>query len=1406
MRCPDVRIDWRRRKDGILALISRAFSLTQRSPGLGGQNQDRSTGSGFGLYRHLNKVCFLVLILVIATLLGFAPSVRASWEVVSGSAEGLSIVWDGEGARWDTVQSQDQTFLRAIGGGLAATGESLGDVGVYESSAPIALPHDINWTARVVASGVTSGRGQIAPVPTPGGGGDGMAGPLKWLPNSEAYDVTGPVPNIWGEVEELGVVDGVRLARVSVFPVHAMPSSGRWNRAATVTVEIRFSSPAPSSNERVSDLGPVPSAVLNPESAAGWKERRSAKAAQSSSPFTGGNWYRVSIPNKTGMYRLTHAQIVESSPEFGATPVSGLGMYNGGGRSLPRSLLSSRSESLLPVAIGVVDVDGDGSFESGDAIEFFGQAANRWVRVEGAFGFEWIQNPYTEENIYWIKIRDNGAARITLESGTPVGGAASTNIVQALVHQEDDLDNFVENTFDSFRGDAEVSGIDWIWTVLAASDGFNKPSQRVVVRPFGWRGPDLTLDVGILTLDRQPEIELVIDGRAAPVTGTKSHGGYSHSVSATGPADFPDGGQVDFEIFNSSPVSASLDYYELRYNRALTPDDRELWWHLPALLHTGVDEAAVVRLAGVKSAEYRLFDVTDSHDVSEIDLSDGVTKQPNDSLAVGVRQSGLVPRQFMLVANDRWLTPKRVEKKNSSDLRGRSVGTDYVIVTHSDFKEAADKLADWRERSGLRSQVVDVQDIYDEFSWGLFDPTAIRNFVAYARLFWRGGSSLNGPEWLLLFGDGQYDYRNITRFAGVTDNPHPDNWVPPYEDRMISTDDWYAATVPNNLIPTIPVGRIPSRTEEEAMTMVDKIIAYEQVPERGAWQHRAIFLCDDEHNADTGSIHEEYFVSDCEQLAEGGRTNQFLRDDILTEKVYTIEYPLNSQRHKPGARAALLRAWSEGAILVNYVGHGNLVQFAHERVFVVQEDLPKLTNGTKQPILTALTCSAGHFDDAQTEAVAEDVLWSEDGGAIASVAATRLSFNNPNIRFNEQFLKNLFRTKRVMRIGEAFFKAKTWAYYSTPSIRDNAMKYVLLGDPAMTVAMPEMQVNISVTPDTITALAPVSVSGAVTDDVGDTLLDFNGKAIVRLFDTSRHVIYKSAANVPVHYTVDGGTIFRGLFAVTSGLFEAEAVVPADITFGADDARVVAFVFADQADGSGSLEGLPIDRLAADVGADKAGPTISFHRADGRGAIGTRLFSGDPIYPPDPLRVALSDPSGINTTGEIGRAITLTIDDPASGPINLTDRFFYQNSAFEGWADVPLDGMSPGVHRMSVQAWDARNNVAADSLTIDIGQAGAPALADLVAYPNPMSAQSAFTYTLLGVPQGSDAEVTITIYSVAGRLVERLPVQLQRSGPQVVEWSPLRRPANGVYLYRITARDSDTGQSVSKTERLAVIAK
>ena len=670
----------------------------------------------------------------------------------------------------------------------------------------------------------------------------------------------------------------------------------------------------------------------------------------------------------------------------------------------------------------------------------------------------------------------------------------------------------------------------------------------------------------------------------------------------------------------------------------------------------------------------------------------------------------------------------RRSKIANQNLHGNNAAVDFIIVTSSEFKPVADRLKAYREQpsaGGLNTIVVDVSQIYNEFSSGVPDISAIRDFLKYAYDTWTPR-----PTFVLFFGGASYDYKGILGAKS--------SYVPTWQSaesrhdvNSYATDDFFPA-FGSDMSPSLVSGRISSRTLAEANTVVDKIIRYEDQSSRDSWRTRMLFVADDAWNSETGDDEGTMHSDDAEAVSNPGITP----DELEKKKIYIAEYPtgFTSQgRRKPGAAQDIIDNINQGMLMVNYSGHGNPSVWAHESIFEVNTSIPKLLNADRLSVFVVATCNFSQFDDPSKYTGSELLMNKPDGGASGVISASRKVYQGGNAALNQgtnrrMFSRDAYGRLVVERPATALFLYKASVYNS-----DNDQKFFFMGDPTLRLAYPRGFASIDsingqsvdsvggvprAIPIALKALSRVTVVGTVRDPVNKPDTTFQGTLSLRVNDVSRvRTIVNFYPGYNWQYLASGGTIYKGENSVASGRFRASFIVPKDISYGDSAGRggVMAYLSRPEGDGAGFTNAIRISGTDSTAIADHEGPTI-------RIALDNRSFrAGDVVSEHPTLIVDLRDSSGINTsTAGIGHRIEGWINNSVQSR-DLTDSYTSTRDNFrEGTVQMQLTGLQFGRNSIRVRAWDSYNNSATAETYFQVASSDQLSIGDLFNYPNPFA--------------------------------------------------------------------------------------
>ncbi|MEO1628160.1 MAG: type IX secretion system sortase PorU, partial [Bacteroidota bacterium] len=604
------------------------------------------------------------------------------------------------------------------------------------------------------------------------------------------------------------------------------------------------------------------------------------------------------------------------------------------------------------------------------------------------------------------------------------------------------------------------------------------------------------------------------------------------------------------------------------------------------------------------------------------------TQSSGDGLSFGVSSDEQLREFIAFDANADFSAPIAIGSIPNQNLHAIDQ-VDMLIVYHPEFEEATQKIAEHRRNfSGLQVATANIFDLYNEFSSGSQDPTAIRDM---ARLLYDRSDKF---RFLLLVGDGSYDYKNIYNHAKEGDER---NFIPVFEtteslDPILGypSDDYYAMLSPNEG-PSLrgaldlAIGRMTVRTSTEAMNVVDKIIQYDQNPGfLRDWRNRITFVADDE---DT-NLH----VRDADRIAvQIDTTHRVFNINKIYLDAYQQEATPGGARY-PQAQQALNRDIFRGALVVNYLGHGGSRGWAQERVLTIS-DILSWKNQTQLPLLITATCSFTGYDEPTITSAGEESLLNGEGGVIGLFTTVRAVYASSNFRLTRSVFDIIFED-RDMPIGEILMRSKN----ANSSDNSNARKFTLIGDPAMRLAIPQYSVatteingrDISTGfVDTLRALEKVNIKGFVQGDNGQIMSDFNGKVYPTIYDKRIVVstLGQDERSSPREFEIQRNVIFKGVASVVNGRFAFDFVVPKDIDYNfglgkisyyAEDGR--------QNDARGFFENVIIGGASSEKFADDQGPLVEVFMNNE-----DFIFGGQTDESPT-LLVKLSDDNGINVAG------------------------------------------------------------------------------------------------------------------------------------------------------------------------------
>ncbi len=1141
---------------------------------------------------------------------------------------------------------------------------------------------------------------------------------------------------------------------------------------------------------------------VTPSSSSVKTSSRAVHAYAANSVLQTGNWYKIGI-TQDGIYKLSYSFFQNLGIDVTTLNPQNIRVYGNGGGMLPELNSIARKDDLVENAISVVD-GGDGTFDATDYVLFYGKGPQDWsYNALTCPKFTHTLNLYSDSAYYFINADLGVGKRIQTQ-------ASSVLPVTNTVATFDDYD-FHEKEYVNFIKSGKLWYGEFFDNIATYSFSFNFPNI------------DMTASTSVATS---------IASRS--LSTSASYSVVSQSGSSTIPiGSTPGDSYSDYAIIGSScfsyiPTASSfsvivtkltpgalawLDYIEVNTRRQLTQAGDQMDFRDAQSMGAG----NVAQYNVLSSLPIQIWDVTEPTNVFlQSTTLIGSTYQfvlPSDTL-----------KQFVSFNGLSYLTPTISGTVLNQNLHNLS-NKDYIIISHPSFYSDAMQLAAFHENADtLSTIVVTPQQIYNEFSSGAQDVSALRDFV---KMFYdKAVIATEFPQYLLLYGDGSYDNKK--------QNGSNTNFIPTYQSvnstvltSSYVSDDFYGLLddiegvwAASDAI-DIGIGRFPVKNATESKVVLNKVLDYKKTgfsasttnngcsnlastSPFGDWRNVVCFVADDED----GGLHQ----SDANKLATMVDT---AADDYNVDKIYLDAYTQEATpggNRYPGVADAINKRIEKGCLIWNYTGHGGEVGLAHERVVEVAQ-INNWKNYNNLPLFVTATCEFSRYDDPERTSAGEYVLLNPEGGGIALLTTLRLVFASGNFILNRDFYETAFVpvAGKMPRLGDLYEYVKTQPGGNSV----NSRNFSLLGDPALTLAYPKYNVStdtvnsipVSVTSsDTLKALSLITISGFVRDDAGAILSSYNGVIYPTVFDKSQNVTTLSndgPSNPPYTFGIQKNILYKGKASVTNGAFKFSFVVPKDIAYAYGIGRISYYAENGSEDANGYYEKVIIGGSNDSAAIDNAGPTVDLFLNDAK-----FVFGGLTDETPD-LFAILKDNNGVNTVGNgIGHDITAVLDANTESSIVLND--YYQadlNSYKSGTIRYPFSELSEGKHTLSLKVWDVYNNSSQSYTEFIVAKSAELALSHVLNYPNPFTTKTQFYFEQNQCCQVLDVQVQI--FTVSGKLVKNIDQYVQMEGfrSDPIDWDGRDdfgdKIGKGVYIYRIKVKTSE-GAVAEKFEKLVIL--
>jgi hypothetical protein len=1099
-----------------------------------------------------------------------------------------------------------------------------------------------------------------------------------------------------------------------------------------------------------------------------------------------GQWKKISL-TKSGVYKITFNQITS----WGLETPQNIRIYGFGGKQLSFRVSSDDPYELPEVPIWM-NLGNDGIFNSGDYILFYGQGIeNRYLLSDNKVLLK--EHDYTTKGHYFLTTSKGPSSQInTINNNSQI----ATKTVNTFTDTK--LVNYRINNLNEtgriFFGEPLQPGdkqeVNFTFPNIVASTDINIKSQ-----------------VGAISYGVNSYINCYLENQFIKQVSILKSDSYNKGKEAS----FTASGRTSSENFNlvfeysSTNVTAQgfLGYAQVSATCTMTyNNDQRIMQDL-----SNIDNPEII--------EYRISNLPQDAliwNISNPGQPINISKESVGQDTYAFKKTGDSQNLFIAFDESNAMIPTFEGSIENQDLHG--IGNyDFIILTHPDFRNQSEDLAEYhRNYDNLKVLVLEPNLIYNEFSSGNQDVSAIRNFLK--SLYDKASNLEEMPKNLLLFGDGSYD--NIS----TTNNT---NYLPTFEtDRVAgilsaAVDDFYVmldegeggdefSTSLNGTL-DMGVGRFPVNTTQQANIILQKTLDYMKNPNLGPWKNNLVFVGDDADNSDY------YLQEDAYELAEIVMTNyKWMNPKIILLDAYPQESTPAGERY-PDVTKAINGHIHSGALVFNYTGHGSEERLAHEAI--LDKNTVKGWTNDKLPFFMTGSCEVSRFDNKNRQSLGEAILLKENGGAITLFSTTRVVWGGSNQVLSRNFYNNIFKPNEdgtYKTLGEVIQITKNLTSGS------NMRNFTLFGNPALRLDVPPLRIitdsingkNVGIEQDeqivdTLKALKKITIHGHIVDS-SNVKLNFNGTIYPIVYDKMKNKTTLDNDNSyagTFTYKDFSNIVYKGKASIENGKFSFSFIVPFDINYEFGKGKISYYAENGNTDAYGNFERFIVGGSDTLSTSDNTGPELSLFMND------TTFISGGTVNESPLLIAQLFDEYGINTTGNtIGHDLTATLNGDVLNKIVLND--FYENdlnSYQSGQIEYQLINLEEGVHTLELKAWDILNNSSNEIIEFIVANSEDVVLEHVLNYPNPFTTKTKFIFEHNQPHEILD--VRIQVFTVSGKLIKTMETSV--SGTQYMNnpivWDgrddfgdPIGR---GVYIYKVRIATPD-GKTGEKFEKLVIL--
>lgn len=1100
------------------------------------------------------------------------------------------------------------------------------------------------------------------------------------------------------------------------------------------------------------------------------------------SVLASGTWVKVAV-KETGIFKITYDDILG----MGLDPQK-IRVFGNGGKMLGVKFADREHDDLVENAVWY-QMGSDGVFNSGDFLLFYAQGPNTWKYNETSGLYEHNQHKFDTKAFYFLTSSAGAGKRISQQPVINDDPTYETSVFDDYRFIEPENQNLL------------LSGAMWFSDIMNPNDVVNHTFSFLNILT------DQTATVELSAVARTIksgstfslyQSDDLLNTVSVSNSSTSNTGAFARMINIR--KDFyPVGNNIDLNLkFSSNDLSGAgwYDYIRVSARCELKMQGNQMTFRDK---FSQGNDIAKFNLIGVQQGLIVL-------DVSDVVNPEEVNGGMSGSIFSFKTKSNNFAEYIAFYPKSNFPKPEIIENVANQNLHG--IGqTDYLIISHSKFMNQAERLANLHRANGLSVTVTELSKIYNEFSSGQRDITAIRWFIKsiYDRF-----SSDEKIRYVLLFGDGTFDNR--------INSPNNPNYIPTYQslnslnqsytyvsdDYFVFMDNSEGSAGSNDRV-DLGIGRFPVQTEYQATVAVDKVEYYMSNTDRKPWKNTVTFVADDKDY----NIHARDANAMADQLLKSN-------PNIQVDKVFLHAFQritLSSGPSYPDVNRIVENSIQNGTLIWNYTGHGGEIGLADEKI-VGMSEISNYSNLNNMPLWVTATCDFGPFDRKNFTSAGEEVFLNPKGGGIALFTTTRLVYSNANYIINSKFYEYILAKDKDglnYRLGDVFHLTKR-----NIGTNENKRKFCLLGDPALRLNYPTHEVvtsEINGIPvdqpfDTLKALQKITISGFITKPNGEFDSNYTGFVFPKIFDkiTNKSTIVDDENPKALKFNSWENIIFKGKAEVVNGDFSFTFIVPKGIDYIEGFGKIVYYASSnDKRDGNGVFDKVIVGGFNKEHAPDDQGPELNAF-------MNSPDFEDGDVVNPDPmLIVQIKDASGINATGtSIGHDAIAILDKDINTYVVLNDYYESGFNSNDGQILFNFKDLSNGNHTLFLRVWDLYDNPSTSTINFRVDQNLKPDMVNLQCYPNPVRINSDAVWFKFAHDRPDQViTVEINVFDINGQVAAKLgPFQMASTGNSTddILWNLKTkngdRISSGIYFYKVHISD-EKSKTTTETKKIII---